>query len=212
MGNQKSRIAFKFNVDRLFESSKGGVFFWTSTFEKVLTVQEASKRWSGFSKELVRELNVSGLRVYELHDEHGLHVHWLADRFLPVQIVRRIAERHGFGRIHVKRCGKWVAEYLAKYLSKEVRAGCLKGKRLWAAFGDATWTRVKDIIVRSWLGAEYWRLRGDDMELTRAQSYGILQKALMNFVWWVDHAAGIEVWTPAALPTALPKCETEIPY
>ena len=111
MGNQKSRIAFKFNVERLFEGAESGVYFWTSTFVKVLTVKEASKRWSAFSKELVRELKVYGLRVYELHDEHGLHVHWLADRFLPVHIVRAIAERHGFGRIHVKRCGKWVADY-----------------------------------------------------------------------------------------------------
>ena len=211
MGNQKSRIAFKFNVERLFESSKGSVYFWTSTFAKVLTVKEASKRWSAFSKELVRELKVYGLRVYELHDEHGLHVHWLADRFLPVHIVRAIAERHGFGRIHVKRCGKWVADYLAKYLSKEVRAGCLKGKRLWAAFGDATWTRVNDIIVRSWLGEEYWRLRGDDEGLTRAQSYGILQEALQNFARWVDHAVGIEVWVPPVM-VALPACEPGIPY
>src|ERR1017187_2343949 len=138
MGNLKSRTAFKFNVERLFNSSESGVYFWTSTFHEVLTVKEASERWSAFSKEIVRELGVHGLRVYELHDEHGLHVHWLVDRFLPVQIVRRIAERHEFGRIHAKRVGKWVGDYLAKYLSKEVRAACLKGKRLWAGFGNAT--------------------------------------------------------------------------
>jgi len=208
MGNQKSRIAFKFNVERLFEGAESGVYFWTSTFVKVLTVKEASKRWSAFSKELVRELKVYGVRVYELHDEHGLHVHWLANRFLPVQIVRAIALRHGFGRIHVKRCGKWVADYLAKYLSKEVRAGCLKGKRLWATFGDAIWTRVKDIVVRSWLGDEYRRLRRGDVGLTREQSYGILQDALRNFARWVDNARGIKIWTPPVLPQII----EAIPY
>ena len=208
MGNQKSRIAFKFNVERLFEGTESGAYLWTSTFAKVLTVKEASKRWSGFSKELVRELKVYGVRVYELHDEHGLHVHWLANRFLPVQIVRAIALRHGFGRIHVKRCGKWVADYLAKYLSKEVRAGCLKGKRLWATFGDARWTRVKDIVVRSWLGDEYRRLRRGDVGLSREQSYGILQDALRNFARWVDNAHGIETWIPAALLEPI----SEIPY
>lgn len=161
MGNMKSKVAFKFNVERLFDTSKTGVYFWTSTFREVLTVKEASKRWSAFSKEIVRELGVFGIRVYELHDEHGLHIHWLVDRFLPVQIVRRIAERHGFGRIHVRRVGKDIGDYLAKYLSKEIRAACLKGKRLWAAFGAVTWTRVKDINVSSWLGTEYpavtWR-------------------------------------------------------
>ena len=39
MGNQKSRIAFKFNVERLFEGAESGVYFWTSTFVKVLTVK-----------------------------------------------------------------------------------------------------------------------------------------------------------------------------
>ncbi len=77
MGNLKGQTAFKFNVGTLFESSTSGVYFWTSTFREVLTVKEASKRWCAFSKEIVRELQVYGVRVYELHDEHGLHVHWL---------------------------------------------------------------------------------------------------------------------------------------
>lgn len=55
---------------------------------------------------------------------------------------------------------------MAKYLSKEIRAACLKGKRLWAGFGKVTWCRVKDIEVRSWLGDEYRRLRGDAVELS----------------------------------------------
>lgn len=100
----------------------------------------------------------------------------------------------------MKRCGKWVGDYLAKYLTKEVRAACLKGKRLWAAFGDARWCRVKDIIVSSWLGTEYWRLRGDAVEVSCEQSYGILQDALRNFARWVDQAEGVEVWLPAAVP------------
>lgn len=126
----KSQLAFKFNVERMFEASSSGVYFWTSTFEKVLTVKEASRRWSAFSKEIVRELGVFGVRVYELHDEHGLHIHWLANRFLPVQIVRRIAQKHGFGRIHVKRAGKWVTDYLAEYLHHR------SARRERAAHGD----------------------------------------------------------------------------
>jgi hypothetical protein len=211
MASQKSRLAFKFNVEKLFERSRSGVYLWTSTFEKVLTVKQASKRWSAFSKEIVRELGVFGLRVYELHDEHGLHIHWLVDRFIPVEIVRRIAEKHGFGRIHVERCGKWVGDYLAKYLSKEVRAVCLKGKRLWAGFGDAPWSRVKDILVRSWLGAEYWRIRGSDDGLTRGQSYGILKEAEANFHRWLQRIHGIEVWVPP-VPETLPGCGGEIPF
>lgn len=206
----KSQLAFKFNVERMFEESTSGVYFWTSTFEKVLTVKEASQRWSAFSKEIVRELGVFGVRVYELHDEHGLHIHWLVNRFLPVEVVRRIAERHGFGRIHVERCGKWVADYLAKYLSKQVRATCLKGKRLWACFGDFHWGRVKDIAVRSWLGDEYRRLRGGAEDITRRKSYSILQNATRNFIRWVEQARGIEVWMPS--PVTPPECEAGIPF
>jgi hypothetical protein len=173
------------------------VYFWTSTFKDVLTVKEASKRWSAFSKEVVRELGVYGLRVYELHDEHGLHVHWLVHRFLPVRVVRQIAQRHGFGRIHVQRCGKWVGDYLAKYLSKEVRAVCLKGKRLWAAFGEIRWCRVKDIEVKSWLGEEYRRLRGvSGRKLSKRDSYAVLLHALRNYCLWVTFADGLVVWSP----------------
>lgn len=52
------------------------------------------------------------------------------------------------------------------------------------------------ITVRSWLGEEYWRLRGDAMDITREQSYGILQDALKNYVRWVSLALGTEVWKP----------------
>jgi hypothetical protein len=194
MAGRKSHIALKFNVEKLFEGPESGVYFWTSTFREVLTIKQASRKWSAFAKDLVREFGVSGVRVYELHDEHGLHIHWLVNRFLPVQIVRRIAERHGFGRIHAKRCGKWVGDYLAKYLSKEVRAKCLKGKRLWAGFGSTTWCRVKDINVRSWLGDEYRRIRAGAVGISRRKSYGILQQALRNYALWVDGAYGVEIW------------------
>jgi hypothetical protein len=73
-------------------------------------------------------------------------------------------------------CGRDVVrDYPAKYLSKEVRASCLKGKRLWAGFGEATWCRVKDIKVRSWLGDEYRRLLGDGgARIGRKEGYAIL--------------------------------------
>ena len=110
------------------------------------------------------------------------HIHWVVDRFLPIQIGRRIAEQHGFRRVHAKRCGKWAGDYLAKYLSKEVRAACLNGKRLWAGFGKGTGCRVKDIEVQSWLGDEYCRLRGKSGKITRVQCYRLLQDALRRLV------------------------------
>jgi hypothetical protein len=55
---------------------------------------------------------------------------------------------------------------------------------------------VKDINVRSWLGDEYRRLRGDMGAITRKGSYAILQEGLRNYARWVDRANGVEVWSP----------------
>src|SRR5258706_1616133 len=48
------------------------------------------------------------------------------------------------------------------------------------------------IVVSSWLGTEYWRLRGDAVELSREQSYSILQDALRNYMLLVDNAQCIQ--------------------
>jgi hypothetical protein len=40
------------------------------------------------------------------------------------------------------------------------------------------------------LGQEYWRLRGDGVEVSREQSYAILQEASRNYARWVARADG----------------------
>jgi len=59
MASRKSHIAFRFNVEKLFEGSKSES---TLDFDvrEVLTVKQASRKWSGFAKDLVRELGVFG--------------------------------------------------------------------------------------------------------------------------------------------------------
>ena len=79
---------------------------------------------------------------------HGLHVHLVTNRFIDVNVVRALALKAGWGRIHVKRIPAEKAEYLAKYLSKD-RPECLKGWRLWAGFGNWEWTKVKDVVFDS---------------------------------------------------------------
>jgi hypothetical protein len=60
-----------------------------------------------------------------------------------------LAEKAGWGRIHVKRFPAERVGYLAKYLSKE-RPECLKRWRLWAGFGAGwEWTKVKDVVSES---------------------------------------------------------------
>jgi len=169
-----SAAALIMSVRSLVSQSKD-IYFWTFTYSEALDFKDASKRWNHFNTVLKRKFQqVQGVRVFELHADltktlpegtnqhgdavsnatHGLHVHALLNTYLPVEQVRKIAEKCGFGRINVKKADdlsepERLANYLAKYLRKGLatRPKGLKGLRLWATFG--TWpkghTRVKDI-------------------------------------------------------------------
>ena len=91
----------------------------------------------------------SALRAFELHEEHGLHVHLVTNSWIDVNEARVMAQKAGWGRIHVKRIPAAKAGYLGKYLSKEHRAPCFKGWRLWAAFGVWDRTKTKDVEFTS---------------------------------------------------------------
>ena len=74
---------------------------------------------------------LQGVRVSELHEEHGLHVHLLTNQFIDVNTAREIALKAGWGRIHVMQMPPEHAGYVGKYLSKE-RPPCFNSWRLWA--------------------------------------------------------------------------------
>jgi hypothetical protein len=140
----KSKAAFLFASKTL---GKQQLYLWTFTFKDVLAVKEARKRWNHLLTLLTRTWNgLQGLRVFELHEEHGLHVHLVTNQFIDVNRARELATRAGWGRIHVARMPSEHAGYVAKYLSKE-RPECFKRWRLWAGFGSGwEWTKVKDVI------------------------------------------------------------------
>ena len=103
-------------------------------------------RWNQFLTLLKRKLQFRGVRVLELHEEHGCHFHVLTNERFPIRKILALGERYGFGRINVKRvmdAGQAVS-YLCKYLSKS-RFRCLKRARLWSAFGKIERTRVRDV-------------------------------------------------------------------
>lgn len=142
----KSKTAFEFSTERLAQS---GLYMWTFTFKDVLGIRETRKRWNHLLTLLRRKWpDLCGLRVFELHELHGLHVHLVTNRFIRVEAARILALRAGWGRIHVKKANAMAGKYLAKYLSKE-REPCFKGWRLWAGFGKWNWSRVKDVIVET---------------------------------------------------------------
>ena len=140
----KSKAAFLFASQTL---GKQQLYLWTFTFKELLAVKETRKRWNHLLTLLLRKWpGLQGLRVFELHEEHGLHVHLITNQFIDVNVARELAMVAGWGRIHVARMANEHAGYLAKYLSKE-RAECLYRWRLWAGFGKGwEWTKVKDVI------------------------------------------------------------------
>lgn len=149
----KSKAAFLFASRTL---GKQQLYLWTFTFKDVLPVKETRKRWNHLLTLLLRTwTGLQGLRVFELHKEHGLHVHLVTNQFIAVNRARDLAEQAGWGRIHVARMSSEHAGYLAKYLSKE-RPECLKRWRLWAGFGRGwEWTKVKDVISETLFSQVY---------------------------------------------------------
>ncbi len=143
----KSKAAFEFSAQKL---GKEKLYFWTFTFAEVLDIKATRKRWNYLLTLLRRRYpKLCGLRAFELHEEHGLHVHLVTNAWIDVNEARVMAKKAGWGRIHVKRIPSEKAGYLGKYLTKENRAACFKGWRLWAAFGPWSWTTVKEVEFRA---------------------------------------------------------------
>jgi|GEM_PF-4834486 len=144
----KSKLALQWSIDQL--ALGGKLRMWTFTLPVVQDVKDSCHDWSTLCRALVDEVGFTGVRVFELHEYHGLHVHVVVNQFYPVTRLRAIARSYGWGRVHVKRCQKQ-PYYVAKYVSKSQREGAFRGRRLWATFGTckAEMTRVKDIETTS---------------------------------------------------------------
>jgi len=144
----KSQAAFTLSAKKLFEEHER-VYFWTFTFRKVNHDWVCMNMWSQMLFELVRVHHgyMPGLRVAELHKSHGIHFHALIALRVSVHVVRRVAKKYGFGRVHVKRATEGAIHYLVPYLSKEREL--MKGQRSWAAIGGFRPVRVRDIEVDS---------------------------------------------------------------
>lgn len=212
----RSKAAFIFSVRSFFERSERP-YFWTFTFREVHDVKVALALWEKFRKALwnfgrhpeTGEQTIIGLRCFELHPGgHGVHVHCLLNRFINIHIVRRLSHKYGFGRDHVVRIhslehAETMADYMAKYCSKQDRPPCLKGRRLWAPIGKWGATRCKDIEVESEFVAAYRaRRRVVQAEAAVAQATGVpyrLEHQLESMGWAQDHCFRVKVGKASAL-------------
>lgn len=145
----KSRAAFEHTVAKMLRDGRK-LYFWTFTFREIHSLKRAMCLWNEFLTVLKKRLLFRGVRVLELHDEHGCHFHVVTDRRYKIQRILEVGGRSGFGRTDVRRVQDVASgiAYLCKYLAK-ARPPCLKRVRLWAAFGDIARTRVADIVADS---------------------------------------------------------------
>jgi hypothetical protein len=143
----KSRSAFEFTVRKMLRQNRK-LYFWTFTMREVHSLTEAMQLWNRFLTLLKRKVQFRGVRVLELHEEHGCHFHVITNERFRIEEILALGKRYGFGRTNVKRvtdAGEAVS-YLCKYLSKP-RVLCLKRARLWSAFGKIERTRVRDVVL-----------------------------------------------------------------
>lgn len=156
----KSKAAFLFSYDRLAENNKR-LYFWTFTWRSVHSDWFYYKSWAHFQTLLKARVTYQfqALRVYEPNQRGGIHVHMVCNERISVWMVKRLALAAGMGRENVrfvrskpwwdKQANEWKPadrEYLTKYLSKEFGA---RGGRQWAAMGDWSHCKVKDVEVVS---------------------------------------------------------------
>ena len=72
-------------------------------FQRFVRRKGHEEKWNYLLTLLLRAWPMlRGLRVFELHKEHGLHV-IVTNSFIDVNRARALAEKAGWGRIHVKR-------------------------------------------------------------------------------------------------------------
>jgi len=148
----RSEAAFRFSAIRLFDLYHP-VYFWTFTFAKVMPDWFYSNVWSRFSRDLCDLYGgtLHGLKVIELHVDHGLHYHALVNKRIWSGEVWRIARRYGIGWLSVKKADEGSIDYLSKYLTKQWKsdnkffAKCSR----WGTMGGFRGCRCSDVEIDS---------------------------------------------------------------
>lgn len=128
----KSQAAFWHQCQNLFEDNRE-LYFWTVTFYTLHADWECMELFSNFLNHLKKVMGPGwgGIRVAELHENHGVHFHLIITQRLAADIVRRVGRCHGIGRVHVKRIwdAQGAIDYLSKYLAKQKDAPRTKPRR-----------------------------------------------------------------------------------
>lgn len=115
---------------------------------KVVTARFRAFRNSRFVRYLLKGHDY--ICVYEKHPNgHGWHIHIVLNRFVPIRECRAIAQRYGFGRVHIELCGSDIGKYISKYISKTLQARPDECKGLRLINVSRGLLALRDIVVSS---------------------------------------------------------------
>jgi hypothetical protein len=162
--SRKSLTAATWNVELL--AATGCACFWTFTFWSQQCYKILSKQFARFQEQLVHKHGAYGFRVWEAHEEAGLHVH--AVMVANVEYMPNpMGATYGSYSEQIEECGRdtLVGIYHCagrvspnfQYPVKRIKAECVKqfqddqwtiNARRWGTFGNfPDRQRVRDIYV-----------------------------------------------------------------
>lgn len=153
----RNQAALVFSVEKLAGMSKQ-LYFWTFTFKSTPICDEfAMMDWNALHNRLKHYFPMMrGVRVAELHINHGIHFHCIVNIRIPIQRMKRICRGSGFlagrnryldfGRMSVTKCDSQTVYYLCKYLTKQYATdNNFWHRRRWGSMGGFRVTRLEDV-------------------------------------------------------------------
>ncbi len=181
----RSNFAFRRTIESYLERGRrnaeaAGLEFytrlWTVTSSEAISYGAFMRRWNAFLGAFKRfDPKFSGVRVLEAHPgedyevpgqpgrwetiSHGVHMHFVTDRFYDQEKIQEIANRVGLGFVSVSgRCASGekhtilsVTNYLSKYLRKGLweNSRGLRGRRMWGPINYPDAVGVRDVMIIS---------------------------------------------------------------
>jgi len=162
--SRKSLTAATWNVELL--AATGRASFWTFTFWSQQCYTILSKQFGRFQEKLVHDYGAYGFRVWEAHEEAGLHVHTVMVANVA-HMPNPMGPEYGSYSEEIEECGRdtLLGIYHCagrvspnfQYPVKRIKAECVKqfqdeqwtiNARRWGTFGQFPGRqRVRDIYV-----------------------------------------------------------------
>jgi hypothetical protein len=148
----KTEYAFRATCKDLYQTFED-IYFWTFTMVEVMPDWWYGLTWNKFIVQLQKLYGgeIAGVKVVELHKDHGIHWHCLLNQRIWAGQVRRLGRGYGIGRVHVKRAKEEDIDYCAKYVSKQFEdpeKKIMSQLRRWGTIGFNP-VQVRDVEIKS---------------------------------------------------------------